>query len=493
MNDYLDFYLALLSLQMVILGFVLAGVMALMQMLQSARPRRQTSLLITPSQLVAYASLMAGLLAALSLAVWQLAFGLNGQLTQLFQDPLVAALLLGGILAALMGLLVLMARARRILNDDDYIDTYLATVNPQAVRDYLFKTYATRPTAYISNDSLSQAENNSQQHEREQLIADWEQRYQHVKRQTDPFQPVREYIKDCANRTYDFGTAKGMNLLGDYISLTHTAIAHQPEPQEFFRLATYLHDSMEEFFILFAKVGPDIRKPGIIKQTHAKTQLFLEAPHAEGLITGIRCLEHLARSGADEGEIIMCIESIQSLTNDYIVAADAQDLPWTEVGVVFEECCVSMARLAEAYYLQSTNPLHAIPMFSHNSGEYRTVTEALVDYFSSFAHLADRFTDTYPERFFDSIEAVTEVLLSRYAEITDTAQEKIGVVSVYQQLVRRLYGVYASVGIDAIEHQKPELRALAASNLEQIGVVAKRLGLPGEQKAVKALLDTIKA
>jgi hypothetical protein len=473
-SNYLDFYLALLSLQMAILGFVLAGVMALMQMLQSARPRRQTELLISRAALGLYVGFMVLLLGGLSLATWLLAFEPEWRTARVFMDSGVAGMLLIAILAALAELLVLIMRARRLLNDDDYIDDYMATIDPETVRDYLFKLHAARPT------------------ENDQLIAAWEQRYQRVKQLTDPFQPVREYIKACASRSYDYGTAKGLNLLGEYVGETYEAMARQPEPEEFYRLALYLHDATEEFFILFAKLGPDKRKAGIIKLVHTKAQLFLQTPHSEGLITAIRGLEHLARSGADEGEIIMCVERIGLLTNEYIVAADAQDLPWSEVGTVFEECCVSMARLAEAYYLQSTNPLHAIPMLSHKSGEYHTVTAALVEFFRSFVHLADRFNDTYPERYFDSIEAVAEVLLTRYAEIAETAQEKVGVVNVYQQLARQLYGIYASVGTDAIEHHKPELLALAVANLEQIGVVARQLGLPKEQKAVKVLLGTLR-
>ena len=41
MNDMLDYYLALLQVQMAIVGFVIAGVVALIQLLNGSKPRRE--------------------------------------------------------------------------------------------------------------------------------------------------------------------------------------------------------------------------------------------------------------------------------------------------------------------------------------------------------------------------------------------------------------------------------------------------------------------
>ena len=49
-----DYYLALLQVQMAVLGVVIAGIVALIQILNDAKPKRQTNLLVPPFVLGGY-------------------------------------------------------------------------------------------------------------------------------------------------------------------------------------------------------------------------------------------------------------------------------------------------------------------------------------------------------------------------------------------------------------------------------------------------------
>ena len=123
---------------------------------------------------------------------------------------------------------------------------------------------------------------------------------------------------------------------------------------------------------------------------------------------------------------------------------------WDHVAGPFGEICLSVTRITETYYLQKNNSLKTVPIIGYSTGDHKTVTATLVDFFYAYHDLGDRFTDTVPLYYFEAIESVIEVLFVRLSDIADNHQQDIGFNMKYYELARKLYMIYYTFGIDAI-------------------------------------------
>ncbi len=463
----LNFYLALLSVQMAILGFVVAGIVTLMQMLHNAKPHRVTSLLIRHSVLYAYVGLMVAVLIGLCIGAWAIAFD-QVTIEEFFLDANVGGLLLALCLVGLFWFVQLIYKARTLLQADEYLRTYIQAQDMNDVRGYLYKLYAREP---------EEPAEGAPEHEKaayQTALQTWEEQYQQVQYRQDPFQPIREYVKDNALKLYDFGTKSGMKFFSEFFDQTFQAISKNPQPGEYAHLAKYLHDSALEYFNVFRKTSSERRKEDLIKTVRIKGREFAAIPSGEGFITVVRTIEGMAKM-ADDDEVILAIDSIQDLLDDYL--SQHKGKPWQEIAQIFEETCLSVTRIAEQYFIQGNNTLQTVPIIGHYTGEYQTVTGLLVKFFTTYDNLADDYADAYPVLYFEAIEAVIEVLFARYAEIVEAGRQTVGLNAQYQVLLKTLYGIYFTFGIDAIEHKKPELVALCLANLRRVIKPAKNLKL----------------
>jgi hypothetical protein len=460
---------------MAILGLVVAGIVTLSQMLHKARPRRVMRLLIRRRVLAGYVFLMTTVLLAMCTASWAIAFNV-ASVAKLFTHSVVGGGLLLASLAGLFWFVFLVYKTRRLLEPEHYLAAYIPSVNLDDVRDCLFQWYAVRPD---DEDASGRPANAA-------TLKAWDARLTRAGNKADPFQPIREYLKDNAFQSYDYGTAAGLRFFDSLFDASFQAIAKKPQPGEYFYLAKYLSDSCEEFFNIFIKTSSEKRQMDTIHLVARKGHLFIKTPGAEGLSTIIRCLEHLAKMADDEDEVIACIEHIRELTDAYL--SHRKKAEWTTVAGIFDESCLAVTRLAETYYLQKDNPLRTVPIIGHYTGEYSSATAALVEYFDSYADLGDRYPHVYPAHYFEAIESVVEALFTRYAEIVEAGQETRGLNMTYQILARRLYTIYRTFGIDAIEHYQPELLALSIANLRRIIKPAKNLKLTQERAELTRII-----
>lgn len=466
-----EYYLALLQLQMAILGFVIAGIVALMQMVGGAKPKRKAELLIRRELLVGYVGFLSLLLVVIAVGCWVAAFPKDAH--NLFGAAWVDFFGNSAVLPTLLGLSVLCLfvfagltyRARKLLDDFEYVRTYARQVEPAHVRAYLATIYGTPPAPKATPRSgIKKAFTFPL--EREPVVY-------------DPFQPIREYTKDNAFKSYDYGTAAGLKFFGTVFDKTLAEVQKNPKPEEYYHLARYVAENVLELFSIFEKNASEKRKLDVIRFTHDKGEKLLAAGADEGLLTIIRALEGIAKMTDDDDEVIAVISAIHALTDTYL--ARHGRAKWATIAPIFEEICLSVTRISETYYLQKDNPLKTVPIIGHYTGEYRTVTAALVDFFCSYRDLADRYTDAYPMYYFEAIEAVIEVLFARLADIVTNGQQHIGLNRTYYDMASSLFSLYRAFGIDAIEHKKPELLALAMGNLRRIVKPAKNLRLNDER------------
>jgi len=473
-SDIQDYYLALLQLQMAILGFVIAGVVALMQMIANAKPQRNIRLLIGRRYLAGYVVSLGTLLVAIGLGSWAITFPdaarfyLGQWALELFASSGIALLFTLLCIGALFVFAYLTFRARTVLDSRQYLLKYNLRVKPANVRRYLQAIYATKLDTPVK--SLRKA---AKQQPPTQYIS-------------DPFQPIREYIKDNAFKSYDYGTATGLRLFGELYDKTLLAVSKNPQPNEHYYLAHYLSESAVEFFLIFQKTASEKRKMDILRMVYEKGQQLMEYADDEGLLTIVRGLEDIASVAGDDDEIIVAVSYIHALTDQYL--ARHKRAKWETVAVSFEEICLSVTRLSETYYLQKENPLKTVPIIGYYTGEHRTVTAALVDFFTSYKDLADRYPDAYPQYYFEAVEAVIEVLFTRLAEIVSEGRAQRGLNGMYHQLTKSLYSLYGIFGLDAIEHKKPELLALCMGNIRRILKPAKNFELLPERTILTALL-----
>jgi len=479
-NNILNYYLALLQVQMAVLGFVIAGIVALIQLLNEAKPRRHMHLLISNGVLVSYIGGMTLVLGLLALASWTITspdsasahFG--HELVDFFGK---GGVLLGFLSACILGLLifaVLTYRARLLLDPRLYLSKYIVNVPIAQVRGYLKEIYA---------DPVHLNQTKQQQKRRvSRDIENFKKYFEREQSLYDPFQPIREYIKDNAFKSYDFGTAAGLKLFSSLFDRTLQEVSKKPRQDEYYYLAKYLSENALEYFAIFEKTSSEKRKDDIIRLVYLKGRELLEVADSEGLLTVVRCLEGIAKLTDDDDEIIAVVGYIHALTDAYLERHKKDK--WTNIAPTFEEICLSVTRLSETYYLQKDNPLKTVPIIGHYTGEYRTVTAALVDFFRAYKDLADRYTDAYPQYYFEAIEAVVEALFARLHEVVENGQQNIGLNATYHDLAYALTSLYSIFGLDAIEHKKPELLALCMSNLRRVIKPAKNLQLSTERTSL---------
>lgn len=473
-----DYYINLLQVEMAILGVVIAGIVALMQILGSARPRRQTSLLIKPPVLFGYIAFISFLLIFVALGCWVSAFPMEATsflgytIVHLYAN---SAVLFGSMALSIASLFVfayLTYKARKLMDSREYLMHYAQTVSPKTVREYLRAIYDDELQSFASKPSKKSVVSKRGK----DPFASGPGVY-------DPFQPVREYIKDNAFNSYDYGTASGLKLFSQIFDKAFNAAAKKAQPDEYYRLAKYIGESCLEFFVIFEKTSSEKRKMDIIKMLYSKGERFLYASKdAEGLVTIVRALEGVAKVADDDDEVIAVVSAIHKLTDAYLERFP--NAKWLDIAPTFEEICLSVTRISETYYLQKDNPLKTVPIIGHYTGEYRSVTAALVDFFCSYRDLADRYTDTYPQYYFEAIEAVIEALFARLADFVSNGQHQLGLNATYNRLANSLFSLYSAFGLDAIEHKKPELLALSMGNLRRIVKPAKNLGLSDERSVL---------
>jgi hypothetical protein len=462
----IDFYLALLQLQLAVVGVVIAGVLALVQMLGTSKPRRDIRLLVNIKVLVAYAILLVGLLILLALGSWVGAFEKSA--ADLFGNGIVHFFASGQtgffivvlLLLSLAWFAELAFRSRTLLDSHDYIEHYVAATPAASVHDFLafeFPDESSNP-AGLPNVTRAPA---------------------------DPFQPIREYIKDSAFKYNDYGTADGLHQFGLLFdkALNHTRSRQEIDQAQYVRLARYISASYEEFFRIFVKTSSEQRQEDTVNILYNKGIELLQGGHDAShasLLPIVHGLENLAKLSDDDDEVISALGRIRQLCDAFLDSH--KDHAWSHIAGPFDEICLSVTRVSENYYLQKNNSLKTVPIIGYETGTHRTVTAALVDFFAAYRNLGDRYTDAAPLYYFAAIESVIEVLFVRLGDLVDSQAQHVGFTMKYHELAHQLYEIYYSFGIDAIEHDKPELLTLALSNMRRVIKPAKNFNLEDERQ-----------
>jgi hypothetical protein len=166
---------------------------------------------------------------------------------------------------------------------------------------------------------------------------------------------------------------------------------------------------------------------------------------------------------------------------------------WEHIAGLFDEICLSISRITETYYLQKNNSFKTVPIIGYATGEHRTVTIGLVDFFCAYRDLGDRYTDATPLSYFEAIESVIEVLFVRLGDIVESGQQNVGFNMKYHELARDLYQIYHAFGIDAVEHRQPELLSLSMSNLRRVIKPAKNFRLDNERQELCTIIIDLAA
>lgn len=444
-----DYYLTLVQVQMIILGFVVAGIVTLMQVLNTAVPKRDVKLLTHPFELIGYVVFLSILILVMGLATWATAFGHpTSILVEFFSDRLVAILLLILSLISLSWFVYLVYRTNRLLDPARYLVLYIASVSPQTVRNYVIA---------LSLDP------DSALHELR-----------------DPFQPIREYIKYNAKEQYDHGMALGLKRFSRLFNKAFRSISPTSDDKnEYSYLAQYFADSMVDFFLVFHKVGSERRKLDVIQRLYETAEEFLKTDDHSSLLIMIKGLEEIGTLSRDEDEIVEVIERVQDITNLYLEAH--KDAQWSEIAGEFEEICLSMIRLAETYYLQHDGPMKSVTPISYFTGKIKNVSISLVDFLTAYKNLADLRSEAQPKLYFEAIEAMIEILFAQIKTIQESGKFAIGLNSKHDILTSRLYDIYYNFALEAIEDNRPDLFVLSFGNLRRVIKSADRFKLDTER------------
>lgn len=453
----LDYYLALFQLHIAVVGVVIAGIVALVQLLNNAKPNRSIDLLVRRRELVSYGALLAVLLLVLAAGSWVSAFPDSARtafgtgVVDLFANGGIGLAVVLLMLLSLAWFIALSFQTRTLLDTQLYLQMYVNKTPAANVHAYLTAVYGDDVSAKVP---------------------------------MDPFQPIREYIKDNAFKYYDYGTADGLKHFSRlFDKALASSRARNTDQTEYERLARYVSESCEEFFSIFTKTASEKRKQDTIKLLFNKgvqiTQGNHDASHASLLLI-IRGLENIAKRSDDDDEIITALSCIHQLSDEFFTNHKEHD--WQHVAAVFDEICLSVSRITEDYYLQKNNSLKTVSIIAYSTGEYRTVTSTLVDFFRAHRDLSDRYIGATPLHYFEAIEGVIEVLFVRLGDIVSSGQQNVGFNMKYHDIARDLYQIYYEFGLDAARDKKPDLLAMVLTNLRRIMKPAKNFQLAHERQ-----------
>lgn len=451
-----DYYLTLVQVQMVILGFVVAGIVTLMQILNTAVPRRDIKLLAHPIELIGYFVFLSMLIVVMGLATWATAFGHpTSILVEFFNDRLVAIFLLIFSFASLTWFVYLVYRTKRLLDPARYLVHYIESVPAETIRLYVIASALDTDTAL------------------------------HELR--DPFQPIREYVKHNTKEQYDHGMAIGLKRFNGLFNKAFRSISPTSEDKkEFSYLAQYFADSMVDFFLVFHKATSEKRKFDVIQRLYEAGEEFLKVDDHTGMLIIIKALEEIGTLSRDEDEIVEVIERVQVLTNLYLEGH--KDAPWSEIAEEFEEICLSMIRLAETYYLQHDGAMKSVTPISYFTGKIKNVSISLVDFLTAYKNLADLRSEAQPKLYFEAIEAMIEILFAQIKVIKDSGKSVIGLNSKHGILTSQLYDIYYNFALEAIEDNRPDLFALSFSNLRRVIKSADQFKLDDERATITKII-----
>lgn len=474
-----DYYLSLLQVQMAILGIVVAGLVTLMQMLNNAVPKRKVKMLASSAELICFVIFLSLLLFTLAVAAWATAFAdATSLLVAIFSDRLIAFSLLLLCLVGLLWFVYLIYRTKRLLDPRIYLGHYIDNIKPELILTYVATVYSAKATNYSSK--YASQNGFKETHEFRELL-------EHIDKLYDPFQPVREYIKHNAQQQFDYGTATGIKLFGKLFDKAFVALTPSDTKTSTY-LAEHVASSSVELFHVFHKTSSEKRKLDIIRLLYVKGHMFLKAHNDDALLIVVRALEEMGEMSHDETETVTIIECVQDLTNTYFALHEKAS--WNEIGGAFEEVCTSMIRLAESYYLQAEYPVRSVPLVSYYTGKHRDVSVSFVNFFMGYRNLADLRIEAYPKQYFEAVEALCEALYTRISDINESGRAAIGMNGNYHVLTARLYKIYTSFALEAIQHKRPDLFALSMGNLRRILKSANSFKLEGEREVIaKIILD----
>lgn len=154
----LEYYLALLQLHIAVVSVVIAGIVALVQLLNSTKPHRDVSLLVSGRSLYAYGGLLALLLVLLALGSWTSAFPASardvfgGGIIRFYGDGTVGLVMIILALGTLAWFAFFAARTRMLLDVHLYLKSYVSHMPAIKVRNYLRAIYAAEDAAVIPFD-----------------------------------------------------------------------------------------------------------------------------------------------------------------------------------------------------------------------------------------------------------------------------------------------------------------------------------------------------
>lgn len=463
----LDYYLALFQLHIAVIGVVIAGVVALVQLLNAAKPKRSIALLVRRRVLAAYGVLLVVLLLALAAGSWVTAFPstaervVGGWVVDLFASGGIGLVIVALMLASLGWFAVLSLQTRTLLDSQRYLETYVRKTTAASVHAFLAAVYGGTET----------------------------------KVPMDPFQPIREYIKDNAFKYYDYGTADGLKHFSKLFDKALASSRRRGTDQaEYERLARYISESCEEFFGIFTKTASEKRKRDTVTLLFSKGVLLTRGDHDAShacLLPIIHGLESIAKHSDTDDEIIAALTRIRQMTDEFFDSHKKHD--WQHIAGVFDEICLSVSRISEDYYLQKNNSLKTVSIIAYSTGEYRTVTSMLVDFFLTYRDLSERYKGATPLSYFEAIESVIEVLFVRLGDIITSGQQNIGFNMKYHDLARELYKIYYEFGLDAIKDKKPELLALVLTNFRRVMKPAKIIRLSLERQELCTMFIDVSA
>lgn len=450
----LSVYLALAGMQATLVTLVVAGLIAIYQVVGKQIPRRSLNSVVSLPVQIIFILYTALLFVSSLLGAWALAT--KNENAAIVGD---ATLLLWIIIATILSygiFIIILFKGRALFDNTRYIALTAKKFSPKQFGDYLFAHYSTPPFHFkysiltFLTDTRSEEERDTQEAEKESDYrkdkAEYEAKIKKLKDAKDPLGELFQYAlksddpDDTENVVMPLITAKLMAFIETSKDLGY--------------LGSYVKDAVTS--MLASKSGsPDIGTKRVYIDMIVAVANALIARKKYSVATDIASQLHIiTRDDKNEATRLYGIKALENITDEYDKATKKVK-DWRKYLEHYQNFTLIAARMAENYY-HSLKNMTPVAIVEDNHHEIESFHNVMANYLMQNDRIYERFPDAFPALYFDAIDLSAEAFAGAIARSESVAQDVGSTRSKYNQTLSSFYYIfyaYAKHGIESGNYQ----------------------------------------
>lgn len=466
LDGLISIYLTLAGMLATLVTLMVAGLIAIYQVVGKQMPRRSLNSVISLPVQITFI-IYTGLILIISLvASWMLATS-TGEI-EVVNDPYfllwvgVATVLSYGIF------IVVLFKGQILFDNTKYVAMASKRFSTKDFADYLFGHYSSPPFHFrraivdFLDDHTTDEERRAAEDEGEEKFqaerAEYEAKISKLKAAKDPLGEMLQY----ALRTEDPNDAETIVIPLVRANII-TFIEQQPDNLEY--LAGYLKDAVSA--MLASKSGtPSIGVKRAYIDMIASISSTLIVQKNYSLATSIATQLHvITRDDKNDSIRIYAVQALNAVTDAYDKAT-SRIRDWRKYLTHYGDLTLIAARMAENYY-HNLRDMPPLAIVEGNHHEIESFHGVLGNYLLRNERLYDRFPDVLPVLYFDTIDLSAEAFAGAISR-SETVARDVGLTrSTYTDNLTSYYYVFFDYGSYGVDNEKYELVDLCVYRLRR--------------------------